>query len=70
MAGRGQFNALTVPVEQSAAKLSFQRFDSHAGRRGGKAYSTSTTGQAIGFGNMNKQAKIRNVKVHGLDTAG
>ena len=64
-ARRRELYAPAVTVEQAAGEVFFKAFDAGTGRGRGNECLASTLGHAGGFGNMDKQTQVNEIKVHG-----
>src|SRR5471032_3131163 len=64
-ARRGDFHAPTVAVQQARVELAFQRLDPRTRGGGREERTLGALGQAGGFGDMDKQAQVGEIEVHG-----
>ncbi|MNY12779.1 hypothetical protein D3C86_1458770 [compost metagenome] len=65
LARRGHLHAAVVAVQQTIAQLPLEGLDPRAGRRRRQAGLARALGQAGGFGNMDEQAQVSQVEMHG-----
>ena len=63
--GGGQFNPAAVAVQQAAGQVLFQALDPCTGGWRRDKRLARTLGEAGGFGDMNKQAQVDKIKMHG-----
>ncbi|MOA16597.1 hypothetical protein D3C78_1368190 [compost metagenome] len=65
LTGRGQLYPPAVAVQQPAADALLQTLDPRAGRRRRDARLARSLGQAGRLGDVDEQAQIRQIEVHG-----
>ncbi len=65
LAGGRDLHAAAVAVQQPGVQLVFKRLDPHADRRQRQVRPLGGLGQAGGFGDVDEQAEVGEVEVHG-----
>jgi len=68
--GGRQLHTTAVAIQQAAVELAFQRLDPRAGRRRREVRAAGALGQAGRFGDMDEQAQIGQIEMHGRASYG